>query len=79
MKRKLKVKKTVIRSLSTVRINGGIIGGWNCDSDNYSCNLPCWVDTEATCPASECYCDPHTWNNPGCGDGEKAPGPINPV
>jgi hypothetical protein len=79
MKRKLKVKKTVIRSLSTARINGGIIGGWNCHSDPYTCDAPCWLgatnDGDGTCPATNCVCDPHTYGRDTCDTCQTCPLP----
>ena len=54
MKRKLRVKKTVIRSLTgKARVSAGIRPGWNCNSE--SCDLECPLDQSENCTNS-CNC-----------------------
>jgi hypothetical protein len=69
MKRKLKIKKTVVRSLTRTRISGAGWGGWNCDSNPNSCDAPCWIGVkpgDPTMPVTDCYCDTHTYGRDTC-------------
>jgi hypothetical protein len=53
MKRKLKIKKTVVRSLTKTRVSGAAMGGFNC---SVTCDA-CYVctDEETSCGCSPKY------------------------
>jgi hypothetical protein len=53
MKRKLKIKKTVVRSLTRKQVSGAAWGGWNCSVTCDGCYL--CTDEETSCGCSPKY------------------------